>query len=79
MRQFPAQQDGQRVWLSSIRTACAPYAQAPIFGVPRDKIGQNQVAKGIEVLAMAKEIGFSDRDLFDERIHFGGALGGIAQ
>ena len=54
-------------------------SQAPLAGVPRDEIGQYQVAEGVEVFTVTKKIGFADRDFLDQRVHFGGAPGGIAQ
>jgi len=47
--------------------------------VPLDEIGQNYVAEGVEVLAVSKEVGFTDRDFGCQRVQLNRSAKGVAQ
>ena len=65
--------------MRAVGAPCAPDSQAPIGPVSRDEIGEHQVAEGIEVFLVAKEVGFADRDLRDQFVQLEGAAKGITQ
>ena len=76
MRHLALQQDGQRVGLWPIGATGAPDPEGAANRIPCDEVWYHEVAEGVEMLLVPKEVRFADRDLRDQVIQFGGAANG---
>src|SRR6185369_608312 len=69
IRDQPAEQDGQRIWFLTRRTAGAPDPQALILPPPGgDQFGQDFGFENVEAFLLPEEIGFADRQMAGEYV-----------